>query len=138
MFSVQLDTSEFTAMFARLRDTLGNDMQPFFQRIGEHLLETTKLRFDRGIAPDGSRWAPNSPVTILCYLEEFRSKKTGRATSYTKDGRLNSKGVARVMAKRPLIGCAVCAESHNKTNGYGESDALNTNLTRRHILKARI
>ena len=32
--------------------------------IGETLLASTKKRFGQGVAPDGTAWAPNSPVTL--------------------------------------------------------------------------
>lgn len=73
------------------------DLKPALNEIGEHLAETTKRRFDTSTAPDGSRWAPNSQVTFLQYLSHFKG-------SYTKSGKLSSKGAGRVVGKKPLIG----------------------------------
>lgn len=42
----------------------GVRLNPALAEIGKALIESTKKRFDSGIAPDGSRWAKNSPVTI--------------------------------------------------------------------------
>lgn len=37
---------------------------PMLEKIGASLVESTRKRFDTETAPDGSRWARNSPVTI--------------------------------------------------------------------------
>lgn len=65
--------------------------------IGEHLVETTKRRFDTSTAPDGSRWEPNSDVTILRYLGAYKS-------SFKRDGTISKKGTSRLQAKKPLVG----------------------------------
>jgi phage virion morphogenesis protein len=44
-----------------------SDMTPAMQDIGEILVDSTRQRFPQGIAPDGSRWAPKSPVTLAKY-----------------------------------------------------------------------
>jgi len=43
------------------------EMTPIYEDIGEYLIEATKNRFRTGTAPDGSAWAPKSPVTIERY-----------------------------------------------------------------------
>lgn len=43
------------------------DMTPAMQEIAEFMLETTKNRFPSGVAPDGTPWAPKSPVTLAAY-----------------------------------------------------------------------
>jgi phage virion morphogenesis protein len=37
-----------------------DDMTPFFQELGEELLNSTRARADANIDPDGKRWAPLS------------------------------------------------------------------------------
>jgi phage gpG-like protein len=81
------------------------------QNIGEHLSETTKRRFETSTSPDGQRWAPNSPVTILQYLHvksgkyDDEGKRTGdKKGYYLQDGRIGAKGIDAVMGKKPLIG----------------------------------
>lgn len=51
------------------------DMRPVLLEIGEDLAESTKRRFASTTAPDGSAWAPNSPVTLANYGARFASKK---------------------------------------------------------------
>lgn len=41
-----------------------DDPTPVMQDIGEYLIVSTKERFQTGIAPDGSKWAPNSKLTL--------------------------------------------------------------------------
>ncbi|MDT7533739.1 phage virion morphogenesis protein [Sphingobium sp. SA2] len=44
-----------------------DDMTPLHESIGEYVVEVTKQRFKQGIAPDGTAWAPKSPVTLAAY-----------------------------------------------------------------------
>lgn len=76
----------------------GTEPKPMLEDIGELLVQSTKRRFSDSMAPDGSKWAPNSQVTILQYLGRYSG-------SYAKKGgRLTSTGAGRVMGKKPLIG----------------------------------
>lgn len=45
-------------------------MSPVFAEIGEFLLATTGKRFDDTEAPEGSKWAPRSPVTLAHHARE--------------------------------------------------------------------
>lgn len=83
----------------RLSEIIGHakNMRPAFLEIGEDLVESTKQRFPRGVAPDGSRWQTNSPVTIARYLGI-----TGG--NFKKDGSLSKKGEQRSSSKKPLTG----------------------------------
>ncbi len=110
-FRIDLDTTQVRAAFARLV-AAGQDPQPALAEIGEDVAESTKLRFVSQTAPDGSRWAPNSPVTILRYLDlKTRKKdKQGNATGervkgyFREDGRVGAGGAALVSGKRILFG----------------------------------
>lgn len=73
------------------------DMRPVMADIGEYGVESTKRRFDKSTGPDGQRWEPNTEATLLHYLASFSG-------SYTKGGKLSSKGSARIIGKKPLIG----------------------------------
>lgn len=42
----------------------GRNLTPMLKNMGEELLNSTLERFDKSLAPDGSAWAPNSPVTL--------------------------------------------------------------------------
>lgn len=64
-----------------------SDTRPILADIGELLMETTKRRFSLSTAPDASKWARNSKVTIDRYLGLFKTKKASRSAS-----------------KKPLIG----------------------------------
>lgn len=96
MIRVEIDSADVQAAFARMRQALTH-MRPLMRDLGEHLVETTKRRFDTSTAPDGSPWAPNTETTYLRYLGNFNS-------GFGKDGRINNKGAARAAAKKPLIG----------------------------------
>lgn len=72
MIDVKLDDEQAQAAFARLVRA-GTQMQPLMQDIGEFLAETTKQRFQTSIAPDDSRWAPNTETTYVNLLGRFKS-----------------------------------------------------------------
>ncbi len=79
-------------------------MRPAYAAIGELLTESTKQRFTASAGPDGQRWAPNAPATILARLTEVSG-------AYTKAGRLSKKGAATVMGKRPLVDTGVLQDT---------------------------
>ena len=83
----------------RLSEIIGRskNMRPAFLEIGEDLVESTKQRFSRGQAPDGTPWAANSPVTVARFLG-----LTGG--NFKKDGSLSKKGALRTSSKKPLTG----------------------------------
>lgn len=63
MFSVELKDQAVTAALSRAAEHLG-DMKPVLEAIGEILVRSTKQRFAKGLAPDGSSWKAKSPVTL--------------------------------------------------------------------------
>ena len=75
----------------------GQNLTPLMKSIGEGLADSTKDRFQTSTAPDGSRWQQNAASTIVGYLSDFPG-------SFGKSGRLNKRGAARVLSKKPLIG----------------------------------
>ncbi|GAB4481864.1 MAG: phage virion morphogenesis protein [Burkholderiaceae bacterium] len=75
-----------------------SDPAPALRDIGEYLVASTRRRFGAGLAPDGTPWAPNSPVTIMRHLGKYGGSFRRRGGGLTK------KGAARAAAKRPLIG----------------------------------
>lgn len=66
MAQVVITRDEITEALTRLSAAL-SDMKPVFRDIGEIVIDSTKQRFGQGLAPDGSRWAPKSPVTLAKY-----------------------------------------------------------------------
>lgn len=108
---IDLDTTQVRAAFARLV-AAGQDPQSALAEIGEDVAESTRQRFASETGPDGRRWAPNSPVTILRYLDRKTRKtdKRGNATGtrkqgyFRQDGRFGDKGAALVAGKKILHG----------------------------------
>lgn len=72
MISIQYDDREILAALEQLIQN-GTNLAPAFQDIGEYLVVSTRERFERGEAPDGTPWAANSPTT----LARKRSTKPG-------------------------------------------------------------
>lgn len=90
-----------------------DDMSPALLAIGELITESTKARFSTSTAPDGSKWKPNSPATVLAMLNRISgaySKKTGK---------LSAKGNRAANGKRPLVDSGIL------------QDTINYQLTRR-------
>lgn len=63
MIKIEIDDREVLAALQRLA-AAGSDLTPVYQDIGEYLVDATKRRFAAGEAPDGTPWAPLSPVTV--------------------------------------------------------------------------
>lgn len=63
MIKIEINDAAITAALAELAAKL-TDMTPIMQDIGEGLTASTKDRFAKGVAPDGTAWAKNSPVTL--------------------------------------------------------------------------
>ncbi|NMY21141.1 MAG: phage virion morphogenesis protein [Pseudomonas shahriarae] len=63
MLDVTLDTSQVGKALDDLADRLGDLTTPL-NDIGEYLQISTDDRFRQKVAPDGSPWAPLSPVTL--------------------------------------------------------------------------
>lgn len=66
MYSVEFKSEAAEAALARLEAQLG-DLTQVMNEIGEELLESTERRWQEGVAPDGTPWAPNSPATLAAY-----------------------------------------------------------------------
>lgn len=95
--SIQIHDQQIQSALQRLMHA-GQNMGPVMLAIGDDVVERTKQRFATSSAPDGNRWAPNSQVTYLLSMRDW-----GKG-NFTKGGRVNAKGAARLGAKRPLIG----------------------------------
>lgn len=96
MISIEIGDQKVAQSLEKLIRSVENT-HSVLELIGEQLVDSTKRRFSTSTAPDGSRWASNSQVTILRYLGAYKS-------SYKKDGRISKKGIDRATSKRPLIG----------------------------------
>lgn len=66
MYRVEFNDDEVSRALAALADAL-SDMSLPMDEIGQMLVLTTKDRMTAGISPDGSPFAPRSPVTIARY-----------------------------------------------------------------------
>jgi phage virion morphogenesis protein len=60
-------TGERVLAWARRVAQAAASPESLLKAIGEDLSESTKQRFGTGIAPDGSKWAPNRPATLAKY-----------------------------------------------------------------------
>jgi phage gpG-like protein len=66
MFNVQFNAGRSREA---IREAIGalTDATPMFKDIAEHMLDATKERFIKGVAPDGSPWAPKANTTLERY-----------------------------------------------------------------------
>ena len=60
---LQLDDREVQKAFQQLLDRTGS-LGPFLRDVGEHLLNSTRERFESQEGPDGEPWEPLSDVTL--------------------------------------------------------------------------
>ncbi|WP_275100140.1 phage virion morphogenesis protein [Sedimenticola hydrogenitrophicus] len=63
MITIEFEAQPVLTALSRLLQA-GADLKPAYQDIGEYLVRSTKQRGADGLAPDGTAWAPLSPVTI--------------------------------------------------------------------------
>lgn len=61
VIDITLDDAELKAELKKLAARL-NNLKPFFNDVGETLLNSTRERFRSQTAPDGSAWTPLSPA----------------------------------------------------------------------------
>lgn len=66
MISLEVKGNDTALAFAELDRRL-TDLSPMMAQIAEFLLDTTLARFQEGVSPDGSPWAPKSLSTIAAY-----------------------------------------------------------------------
>jgi phage virion morphogenesis protein len=95
IISVKIDDARVLEAMEQLRRKAINPRSALLE-MGEDLAESTKERFATSTAPDGSKWAKNSPVTMARWMSGGGLHK--------KNGSLTKKGVARLASKKPLIG----------------------------------
>ena len=100
MIEVEVLDAEARAQFARLREAV-SELRPLMQALGEHLVETTKQRFETSTGPDGKPWAPNAESTYVQFADKSKGSlhKNG-----PHKGRVTTVGTARLAGKKPLIG----------------------------------
>ena len=63
MITIEIKNDQVTPALTNLADIFG-DLSPLMGRLAKQLQTSTQERFKKGIAPDGSVWAPKSPVTL--------------------------------------------------------------------------
>lgn len=78
---IEFNDDAVTAALAGLTAALGN-MPETMGDIGQQMMESTKKRFLAGTDPEGTPWAPNSPVTL--------ARKKDPRPLFGESGRLHS------------------------------------------------
>lgn len=121
IINVRLDSRPVIARLAEISRKF-DDLSPAMRSIGELLTESTKQRFSDSLTPEGERWKPNAPATVLGVLNRISgaySKKTSRLTK---------KGASAAMGKKPLVDTGILQDtiSPNLVNG-GNSVEIGTN-----------
>ncbi|MBN8765985.1 MAG: phage virion morphogenesis protein [Thiobacillus sp.] len=97
LIEIDVDDREVLDALGKLAQRAGN-LSPALEEIGEDMLASTRRRFATSTGPDGARWAPNSPTTILSYLG---SKDRPAGVFGKRDGKLTAKkGAGVAMGKR--------------------------------------
>ncbi|MEO0558054.1 MAG: phage virion morphogenesis protein [Bacteroidota bacterium] len=87
--------------FAEL--VLRADKEALHADIGEHMLNATDARFEAERAPDGTRWAPNSPATLISqYTSRGKRRKAFKQRAKGGDIELTAGFGRFVQAKRIL------------------------------------
>lgn len=85
---LEVENDQITPALAQVAAALGNPLS-LFQDLGEYLVKSTTDRFPTGRAPDGSVWAPKSPVTLAAYGAR-KSNRVDRRPLFGPSGALSS------------------------------------------------
>jgi phage gpG-like protein len=93
---IEIDDQDVMAAFNRLI-AAGEDLSPVMRLIGERLAESTRMRFEQSMDPEGRPWKPLAQSTI-------EGMVASRKSNLTKGGKLSARGVERVAGRKPLIG----------------------------------
>lgn len=118
--NVRLDSAPVLARLGEIARQI-DDLSPAMLAIGELLTESTKQRFSTSTAPDGSKWAPNAPATVLARLNQIKG-------AYTKAGKLSKKGATVAMSKKPLVASGLLQDSFSyQLTGGGQGVEIGTN-----------
>lgn len=96
MITFEISDQKVRQALSSLAESAENP-RPLLEQIGELVVDSTKQRFATSTAPDGSRWAENSEITLLGYINQYKGSRR-------KDGGLTQKGAKRLGGKKPLIG----------------------------------
>lgn len=125
MITEKFNAADALAGLARLERGLGNPQQ-LMQDIGELMVERTKSRFKEGVAPDGTAWAPNSPVTLKRKSPETRPLfgQTGSLNSdifYEADATQVSWGSNLIYAAVQHFGAEKGAFGSYEGKGFGDT-----------------
>lgn len=108
-------------MREKLAELIGKMQRPigFYKNVGERLLESVANNFDNESAPDGTRWAPLSPVT-----RDRRSRLYGnapmtilRASGYLKET-INSKASDTEVRIGSALAYAAIQHFGGESKGY--------------------
>lgn len=116
MIEIKVDNKNVLDALDRLSKAAANP-RPALLTIGEHLVKTTKARFDTGTAPDGTKWKPNKESTYLKQLVNAKGgdlKKLHHKEKHQSAGRINTAGKAKIMSKRPLVDSGTLRGSFRK------------------------
>jgi phage virion morphogenesis protein len=109
-----------------------SNMRPYFRALGEHLVVTTRQRFDTESAPDGTKWPEISDAWRKRKIKEGRSPKimtyTGRlkqhiehhetdrqlivGTNVTAKGGFNYPEYQQFVKKRVFLGLSAADRRH--------------------------
>lgn len=112
MIVIEVDDKAINGAMVRLSRQLEN-IRPAMRDVGELLVKSTKDRFVRSVAPDGTPWAPNTQATITDFLREKGMKRdeTGQRIGWKKgyrkkDGSWSKRAERYASGKKPLLGAS--------------------------------
>lgn len=99
MFGVQFNAGRSRQAIREAMAQL-DDMTPLFDDIAEYMLDATRQRFIKGVAPDGTAWAPKRQST----LDRYRRLGYGALTRpLIGPGKALSRQIQRLVNKDGVV-----------------------------------
>jgi phage virion morphogenesis protein len=106
---IAVNDTDIQSRLQQLKARMG-DLKPAFRDIGEHLLNSTRARFQSQTAPDGTPWAALSPRTL-------KYKKVNKDKILTLHGRLRGTLNVQVTANSLRVGTPLI---YGATHQFGD------------------
>ncbi len=95
MMEIKYDDSQVLQTLNELRGKMGNMQKPM-DKIGQHLVESTRQRFDDSVGPNGEAWPANKESTLAKMLRRNKGNRT-------KTGKISAAGRRKKAGSKPLI-----------------------------------
>jgi phage gpG-like protein len=125
--TIQVDDAALKRELSALLERLTRPA-PALREIGAVIRDSARQRFKTETAPDGTKWAQNSDITLMRYLQERSGSYTKTKNSQVTGSRQSAKGARRLRAKNIITTRGFLADTlAYQVGADGRSVAIGSN-----------